>query len=54
VTLPVNQNVAVLEAFVLRARRVMEDSLIREQRPLMNDLYTGSFTYLMAKSTEDG
>jgi hypothetical protein len=47
-------NVAVLEAFVLRARRVMQHSLIRDQRSLMNDLCKGQFTVSMMKSTETG
>jgi hypothetical protein len=49
-----DRNVAVLEAFVLRARRVMEHSLIRHQRPLMSDLYKGNFTVSMIGNIETG
>jgi len=35
---------AVIEAFLLRARRVLAHSLIREQAELMSKLHTGQFT----------
>jgi hypothetical protein len=39
---------AVIEAFLLRARRVLAHSLIREQAALMSKLNTGQFTLAMA------
>jgi hypothetical protein len=48
------KSIAVLEAFVLRARRVMEHSLVREQRPLIDDLIRGKFRYSIVKNVESG
>jgi hypothetical protein len=45
---------AVIEAFLLRARRVLAHSLIREQAELMSKLHTGQFTIAVTVNTKTG
>lgn len=45
---------AVVEAFLLRARRVLSHSLIREQAALMAKLHTGEFTLIVTRNKVTG
>ncbi|MGW6376249.1 hypothetical protein ACWFRB_09320 [Rhodococcus sp. NPDC055112] len=44
----------VLEAFVLRARRILEHSLIRDHQSLMRDLYSGKLTLDITENRRTG
>jgi hypothetical protein len=45
---------AVIEGFLLRSRRVLSHSLIREQAELMSKLHTGQFTITVTVNTKTG
>ncbi|MHA3021294.1 hypothetical protein ACXPWS_13675 [Mycobacterium sp. BMJ-28] len=45
---------AVIEGFLLRSRRVMAHSLIREQAALMSKLHSGAVTLLVTVNTKTG
>jgi hypothetical protein len=45
---------AVIEGFLLRSRRVLSHSLIREQAALMSKLQSGEFTITITVNTETG
>lgn len=45
---------AVIEGFLLRSRRVLSHSLIREQAQLMSKLHTGQFTITVTVNTKTG
>lgn len=45
---------AIIEAFLLRSRRVLSHSLIREQAALMEKLHTGQFTITVTVNTKTG
>lgn len=46
--------IEVLEAFVLRARRILEHSLIRDHRELMTQVFSGEQTVLVTENTKTG
>jgi hypothetical protein len=45
---------AIIEGFLLRTRRVLAHSLIREQAALMSKLHTGQFTLAVTVNTKTG
>lgn len=45
---------AVIEGFLLRSRRVLSHSLIREQAELMSKLHTGEFTITVTVNAQTG